>query len=287
MGFKLPGKSIQTGTSGHSSALKMKVEANAVAKMKAAAKMYKNSPMDKALVGDQKNLPDHLKAEIEAAPGKMVSPAKETFSQAYRKNRNAGENTFTYKGKSYSTESASEKEKRGGKGEYKNKRAKAKATTTVQDDVLTKNIKDQDELAADNTTTKGPKEGPREGTKEEKVAVVKDNLKDTKKQNKINTLKAKKDVADTKGKSKRSQRLANKIERKESRQDGDKSTNVSRRDQRKARKATKTKNAQETINRKNQDDYKESQKNTSSGNLKGSLANNEVKSTTKIKGSLS
>ena len=251
MGFKLPGKSIQTGTSGHSSALKMVAEQRAASALKMQA-----SPM---------------KAD------------EESFSSAYRKNRNAGENTFTYKGKSYSTESKSEKEKRGGKGEYKNKRAKAKATTTVQDDVLTKNIKDQDEFAA----IISPKEGPREGTKEEKVAVVKDNLKDTKKQNKINTLKAKKDVADTKGKSKRSQRLANKIERKESRQDGDKSTNVSRRDQRKARKATKTKNAQETINRKNQDDYKESQKNTSSGNLKGSLANNEVKSTTKIKGSLS
>ena len=255
MGFKLPGKSIQTGTSGHSSALKMVTEQRAASALKMQA-----SPM---------------KAD------------EESFSSAYRANRNAGENTFTYKGKSYSTESKSEKEKRGSKGEYKNKRAKAKATTTVQDDVLTKNIKDQDELAADNTTTKGPKEGPREGTNEEKVAVVKDNLKDTKKQNKINTLKAKKDVADTKGKSKRSQRLANKIERKESRLDGDKSTNVSRRDQRKARKATEAKNAQETINRKNQDDYKESQKNTSSGNLKGSLANNKVKSTTKIKGSLS
>ena len=266
MGFKLPGKSIQTGTSGHSSALKMVTEQRAASALKMQA-----SPM---------------KAD------------EESFSSAYRTNRNAGENTFTYKGKSYSTESKSEKEKRGSKGEYKNKRAKAKATTTVQDDVLTKNIKDQDdvltknikdqdELAADNTTTKGPKEGPREGTKKEKVAVVKDNLKDTKKQNKINTLKAKKDVADTKGKSKRSQRLANKIERKESRQDGDKSTNVSRKDQRTARKATEAKNAQETVNRKNQDDYKESQKNTSSGNLKGSLANNKVKSTTKIKGSLS
>ena len=245
MGFKLPGKSIQTGTSGHSSALKMVTEQRAASALKMQA-----SPM---------------KAD------------EETFSQAYRKNRNAGENTFTYKGKSYTTESRSEKEARGGKGEYKNKRAKA--TPEVKDDLLTKEIKDTSDVKK--------AEGPREGTKKEKVAVVKDNLKDTKKQNKINTLKGKKDVADAKGKSKKSQRLADKIERKESRQDGDKSTNVSRRDQRKARKATKTKNAQETINRKNQDDYKESQKNTSSGNLKGSLANNEVKSTTKIKGSLS
>tara|TARA_R110002124_G_scaffold161397_1_gene328679 strand:+ start:573 stop:1280 length:708 start_codon:yes stop_codon:yes gene_type:complete len=205
MGFKLPGKSIQTGTSGHSSALKMVTEQRAASALKMQA-----SPM---------------KAD------------EETFSQAYRKNRNAGENTFTYKGKSYTTESRSEKEARGGKGEYKNKRAKV--TPEVKDDPLTKEIKDISDVKK--------AEGPREGTKKEKVAVVKDNLKDTKKQNKINTLKGKKDVADAKGKSKKSQRLADKIERKESRQDGDKSTNVSRRDQRKARKAKKEESSPRAI----------------------------------------
>ena len=243
MGFKLPGKSVQTGTSGHSSALKMVTEQRAASALK-----------------------------------------KKSYEQAFK------DRSDTYKGMNqadYTAEAKRQNKVYKETGKWDVKKSYADSKPEKKDDVLTKNIKDQDELAADNTTTKGPKEGPREGTKEEKVAVVKDNLKDTKKQNKINTLKAKKDVADTKGKSKRSQRLANKIERKESRQDGDKSTNVSRRDQRKARKATKTKNAQETVNRKNQDDYKESQKNTSSGNLKGSLANNEVKSTTKIKGSLS
>ena len=243
MGFKLPGKSVQTGTSGHSSALKMVTEQRAASALK-----------------------------------------KKSYEQAFK------DRSDTYKGMNqadYTAEAKRQNKVYKETGKWDVKKSYADSKPEKKDDVLTKNIKDQDELAADNTTTKGPKEGPREGTKEEKVAVVKDNLKDTKKQNKINTLKAKKDVADTKGKSKRSQRLANKIERKESRQDGDKSTNVSRRDQRKARKATEAKNAQETINRKNQDDYKESQKNTSSGNLKGSLANNEVKSTTKIKGSLS
>ena len=62
MGFKLPGKSIQSGTSAHSSALKMKKES--------MAKMAKNSPMDKALVGKQENLPEDLKAKIEASPAK-------------------------------------------------------------------------------------------------------------------------------------------------------------------------------------------------------------------------
>mgnify|MGYP003648906859 FL=1 len=47
--------------------------------------MYKQaakSPILKALVGKQKNLPQALKAKIEASPGKMMdSPAKQTFSR--------------------------------------------------------------------------------------------------------------------------------------------------------------------------------------------------------------
>ena len=41
-------------------------------------KMVDRSPLDRALVGDQKNLPDHLKEKIEAAPTKMTdgSPIK-------------------------------------------------------------------------------------------------------------------------------------------------------------------------------------------------------------------
>ena len=77
MGFKLPGKSIQSGTSSHSSALKMKMEANAAAKYKkeSMAKMYKDSPVDKALVGKQENLPEDLKAKIEASPGEQAADA--------------------------------------------------------------------------------------------------------------------------------------------------------------------------------------------------------------------
>jgi uncharacterized protein with PIN domain len=43
--------------------------------------MYKQAPKSpamKALVGNQKNLPQALKAQIEAAPSKMMSPAKQT-----------------------------------------------------------------------------------------------------------------------------------------------------------------------------------------------------------------
>ena len=71
------------GTAGYSSALKMKMEKDAAAKMKkeAAMKMKKEaamkmkSPMEKELVGNQNNLPEELKAKIEASPAKqMYSP---------------------------------------------------------------------------------------------------------------------------------------------------------------------------------------------------------------------
>jgi hypothetical protein len=132
MGFKLPGKSIISGTSAHSSALKMKAEADAAAKMKrqaaakmkmeAAAKMKKDSPMDKALVGKQHNLPEHLKAKIEAAPGKMKpSPAKEkkayggdgrTWSEA-DKDSKGNLNKITNEQKAY------EKKKKGENPDWK------------------------------------------------------------------------------------------------------------------------------------------------------------------------
>ena len=48
-------------------------------------KMYGKSPIVKALIGKQKNLPEHLKQSIEAAPGKMYgeSPAKHTYYKNY------------------------------------------------------------------------------------------------------------------------------------------------------------------------------------------------------------
>tara|TARA_R100001460_G_scaffold9778_3_gene23207 strand:- start:792 stop:1661 length:870 start_codon:yes stop_codon:yes gene_type:complete len=92
MAFKMKGSPMKLGTiqgsAGHSSALKMKMEKDAVAKMKkesamkmkmeAAAKMKKKSPMEKELIGNQDRLPEELKAKIEAAPGKMkkASPNK-------------------------------------------------------------------------------------------------------------------------------------------------------------------------------------------------------------------
>ena len=224
MGFKLPGKSITSGTSGHSSALKMQMQQNA--------------------------------ASLQPSPMK----AAETKSQAYRRNRNAGEDTFTYNGESFSTESASEKEKRGNKGEYKNKRAKEKevvkevvenpveetktkegtpepekydtSNITIKDDgkktdkdVIITSGKNQNASKVDDTE------------KQSNIDVAKSDLRGTKKANKITELKAKKDVADAKGKSRKSARLERKIERKE--------TGMTRRDQRKARKAEKNKATEE------------------------------------------
>ena len=77
MGFNLPGKSMHSGTSSHTSALKMKKHS--------MAKMYKDSPADKALVGKQENLPEDLKAKIEASPAK----SKE-YDAAAKKDPNLG-----------------------------------------------------------------------------------------------------------------------------------------------------------------------------------------------------
>tara|TARA_R110002020_G_scaffold235672_1_gene447803 strand:- start:1326 stop:1529 length:204 start_codon:yes stop_codon:yes gene_type:complete len=51
-------------------------------------KMYGKSPMMKKLIGKQHNLPEELKAKIEASPAKMYgkkSPAKKYKSDAQRK----------------------------------------------------------------------------------------------------------------------------------------------------------------------------------------------------------
>ena len=91
MAFKMNGSPAKMGTiqgtAGHSSALKMKMEKNAAAKLKeeaamkmkmeSAAKLKKKSPMEKELIGNQDRLPEELKAKIDAAPGKMKSPAKQ------------------------------------------------------------------------------------------------------------------------------------------------------------------------------------------------------------------
>ena len=71
MAFKMNGSPAKLGmikgTAGHSSAMKMKKEA--------AMKM--KSPMEKKLVGDQHNLPEELKAKIEASPAKQQGPTPE------------------------------------------------------------------------------------------------------------------------------------------------------------------------------------------------------------------
>ena len=213
MGFRLPGKSIISGTSAHKSALKMK-ENSMAKRMEAAAKAMEKDSATKAM-----------------APNKaMESPNKESFSQAYRSNRDAGKKYFTYKGKEYTTESRSEKVKREKTGKTYAELNPKKSRT------ITSEVKDKpkaDDPIAEQIKKSNPKkaEGPREGTKKEKVDVAKKNVKKTKKESKIKTLKAKQELAETKGKSRRAERLKRKIERKE--------TGKTRADQRRERKEKK------------------------------------------------
>ena len=90
MAFKMKGNPAKMGmikgTAGHSSAMKMKKEA--------AMKM--KSPMEKKLVGDQNNLPEELKAKIEASPAKQQGPTPEKNPKLQKGEM---EGTYVYEGK--------------------------------------------------------------------------------------------------------------------------------------------------------------------------------------------
>ena len=53
-------------------------------KNKSAFMMKGKSPMMKALIGKQKNLPEELKAKIEAAPTKMYGDKKNSMLKKYK-----------------------------------------------------------------------------------------------------------------------------------------------------------------------------------------------------------
>ena len=75
-------------------------------------KMTGKSPLTKALVGKQGNLPPALKAEIKASPGKMVSPLKETeYAKTLKAARAAGMSQFDYNKKMKADKAAAEKAK--------------------------------------------------------------------------------------------------------------------------------------------------------------------------------
>jgi len=74
--------------------------------------MTGKSPLTKALVGKQGNLPPALKAEIKASPGKMVSPLKETeYAKTLKAARAAGMSQFDYNKKIKADKAAAEKAK--------------------------------------------------------------------------------------------------------------------------------------------------------------------------------
>jgi len=100
MAFKMKGNpakmGVIKGTAGHSSAMKMKMEKDSAAKMKKEAAMKMKSPMEKKLVGDQNNLPEELKAKIEASPAKQEGPTPEKNPDLMKGEM---EGTYVYEGK--------------------------------------------------------------------------------------------------------------------------------------------------------------------------------------------
>ena len=83
MAFKMNKPSIVEGTRGHRQALKLNREMDKSSlpdgrPKSSAFQMAKKSPIEKELVGKQNNLPEGLKAKIEASPAKMMkkSPTK-------------------------------------------------------------------------------------------------------------------------------------------------------------------------------------------------------------------
>jgi hypothetical protein len=190
MGFKLPGKSITSGTSAHRSALKMVAEQRAASALKATA-----------------------------------SPVKKDWATASKNDPNLAD----YVAKRKTLEKGSDEWKRN-----QNKINKAYGVSKRYEvaDEPTQEIKEE------TTVTKVEPKAEEEvkPTKKETIKKEKKDVKDVRKQSRINILEEKKDVAEAKGKTRRTKRLEIKIERKKSRLDGDKSTNITRRDQRKKRR---------------------------------------------------
>ena len=231
MGFRLPGKSIISGTSAHKSALKMK-EASMAKRMEAAAKAMQKDTAAKAMAPNK---------AMESPAKAMKSPNKSTYAQAKAKDPNLDKyikerKKYDAGSKEYEDLQAKINAAYGKKRDPKLKEAQVKKVEAKKSRNITSKVKDKPEGDLKKTIKKSnPKkaEGPREGTKKEKVDVAKKSVKDTKKEGKIKTLKAKKELAETKGRSKRAERLGRKIERKE--------TGKTRREQRLERKLAKAK----------------------------------------------
>lgn len=80
-------------------------------------KMMGKSPLMKKLVGKQGELPENLKAAIKAAPGKMVSPLKETeYAKTLKAARAAGMSQFDYNKKMKADKAAANQGRTEGSG---------------------------------------------------------------------------------------------------------------------------------------------------------------------------
>ena len=206
MGFKLPGKSIQAGTSAHSSALKMVAEQKAASALK---KTYKEAYEEKSDKGEATRKKYKTQAEFETAAEKWWA------SEAGQK-RAKTDPKFAHRIKKDTTKS-------GGKDTKK----KVIERLDMKEEIKKKEVGDGKKVNTTNipSTKKDVKDVRKSG---------KQSVKDAKKQKRIDILKAKKDVADVKGKTRRSERLARKIERKE--------TGKTKREQRQERRKAKVAN---------------------------------------------
>ena len=229
MGFKLPGKSITSGTSAHSSALKMVAEQKAASALK---KTYKEAYEEKSDKGEATRKKYKTQAEFETAAEKWWA------SEAGQKRAKA-DSKFAHRIKKDTTEGKETGGETGaGTGE---KTAETKKYTIEK---VTGSAGDDDAIITSGKNQNASKITDTEGQSNVDVAKsevrgAKSKLKTAKKKKRIETLEGKQKEAKSEGKTRRSKRLARKIERKKSRLDDDKSTNITRADQRRKRRADK------------------------------------------------
>ena len=246
MGFKLPGKSITSGTSAHSSALKMVAEQKAASALK---KTYKEAYEEKSDKGEATRKKYKTQAEFETAAekwwaseaGQKRAKADSKFAHRIKKDTTEGKETGggeTGGETGGKTGGETGGETGAGTGE---KTAETKKYTIEK---VTGSAGDDDAIITSGKNQNASKITDTEGQSNVDVAKsevrgAKSKLKTAKKKKRIETLEGKQKEAKSEGKTRRSKRLARKIERKKSRLDDDKSTNITRADQRRKRRADK------------------------------------------------
>lgn len=254
MGFKLPGRSIQTGTSGHSSALKMVSEQRAASALKMTASPAKSPEYDAAAKNDSE-LGKYVKDRKSLKKG-----SKEYSDNQYKINK-----AYYGEEKAKGIQSKYDAKNKISRQEFAE--APKKETTTVTGD------------AKDNKIiTEGPNQNASKitDTKKESKASVKDSVKKSEIDENAKVRKAK----EAKNKTEKGS-----VERTDAKIEVSKAKGEDLAGKGGGKKAKLFGNIRRKLNKNKttrlEKKSKKERKNTSSGNLKGSLANDEVKGTTK------